>query len=80
MANVSPLWQLISHFADAEAAFMKVLQLAPTHLKAEENLGLVYDAENKPEKAEEALRTATRWADERKLRDSWPYLYLQPFT
>lgn len=61
-------------FAEAEAAFTKVLQLMPSHLKAEENLGLVYDAENKPERAEEALRTAARWADERKVHDSWPYL------
>lgn len=61
-------------FAEAEAAFAKVLQLVPSHLKAEENLGLVYDAENKPQKAEEALRTAARWADERNVHDSWPYL------
>jgi len=66
-------------FADAEAAFSDVLKLSPTHLKAEENLGLVYDAQNKPEKAEAALRTAARWADEQKVNDAWPYLDLGSF-
>lgn len=63
-------------FADAEAAFISVLKIEPGHLKAQENLGLVYDAQNKPEMAENALRTAARWADERNVPDSWPYLDL----
>jgi tetratricopeptide (TPR) repeat protein len=63
-------------FAEAETAFINVLNIDPGHLKAQENLGLVYDAQNKPEMAEKALRTAARWADERNIPDSWPYLDL----
>jgi tetratricopeptide (TPR) repeat protein len=58
----------------AEAAFTRVLQLQPDHLKAKENLGLTYDGENRPELALEALRTASTWADQRGLRDEWPYI------
>jgi len=60
----------------AEAAFTRVLQLQPYHLKAEENLGLTYDGENKPQLAEKALRTAAEWADQRHLNDEWPYIDL----
>ena len=65
-----------SDLVKAEAAFMRVLQLQPDHLKAEENLGLTYDNENKPELAEKALRTAAGWADQRHLKDEWPYIDL----
>ncbi|HEY2859125.1 MAG TPA: tetratricopeptide repeat protein [Terracidiphilus sp.] len=60
----------------AEAAFTRVLQLQPDHLKAEENLGLTYDGENKPRLAEQALRTAAEWAEKRSLKDEWPYIDL----
>lgn len=66
-------------FSDAEKTYLKVLALNPTHLKAEENLGLTYDALNNPQKAEEALRTAVLWAKERDMRDPWPYLDLGIF-
>lgn len=65
-----------SDLIKAEAAFTRVLQLQPDHLKAEENLGLTYDNENKPELAEKALRTAADWADQRQLKDEWPYVDL----
>lgn len=68
-----------SLFSDAEKAYLRVLALDPTHLKAEENLGLTYDAENDPQRAEEALRTAAQWAKERDLKDPWPYLDLGTF-
>jgi tetratricopeptide (TPR) repeat protein len=58
----------------AEAAFTRVLQLQPDHLKAQENLGLTYDGQNKPELAEKALRTAAEWADQRHVKDEWPYI------
>ncbi len=66
-------------FSDAEKVYLRVLALNPTHLKAEENLGLTYDAENDPKKAEAALRTAMQWAKERGLKDPWPYLDLGIF-
>ncbi|HEX4029992.1 MAG TPA: tetratricopeptide repeat protein [Terracidiphilus sp.] len=66
-------------FSDAEKVYLRLLALDPTHLKAEENLGLTYDAQNDPQKAEEALRTAAQWAKERDLKDPWPYLDLGIF-
>jgi tetratricopeptide (TPR) repeat protein len=66
-------------FPDAEKVYLRLLSLDPKHLKAEENLGLTYDAENDPRKAEEALRAAAQWAKERTLQDPWPFLDLGIF-
>jgi tetratricopeptide (TPR) repeat protein len=66
-------------FPDAEKVYLRMLALDPANLKAEENLGLTYDAQNDPEKAEKALRTAAQWAKERGLKDPWPYLDLGIF-
>jgi len=63
-------------FPEAEKVYLRLLTLEPTHLKAEENLGLTYDAQNEPQKAEEALRRAAQWTKERGLKDPWPYLDL----
>jgi tetratricopeptide (TPR) repeat protein len=63
-------------FPEAEKVYLRLLALDPTNLKAEENLGLTYDAQNDPQKAEKALRAAAQWAKERGLRDPWPYLDL----
>jgi tetratricopeptide (TPR) repeat protein len=68
-----------SSFPQAEAVFARVLQLQPEHLKAEENLGLTYDAQNQPKAAEKALRTAATWAEQRSLQDEWPFLDLGNF-
>ena len=68
-----------SSFPQAEEAFTRVLQLQPEHLKAEENLGLTLDAQNQPEAAEKALRTAAGWAEQRSLQDEWPFLDLGKF-
>jgi len=79
-ANVDVLYSLgrclytQNHFDQAEQAFLRVLALHPGHLKAEENLGLTLDAENQPQKAEEALRQAAQWATERDVPDPWPFL------
>jgi Flp pilus assembly protein TadD len=62
----------------AEALYLQVLQIKPDHLKAEANLGLTYDAENLPEKAEAALRTAVSWAA-KQTSDEWPFLNLGIF-
>lgn len=66
-------------FAEAEGAYSRILQIDPNHLKAEENLGLTYDGENKPEKAEQALRAAAALADKQTSPDEWPYLDLGVF-
>jgi tetratricopeptide (TPR) repeat protein len=68
-----------NRFAEADAAFTRVLQIAPRHLKAEENLGLTYDAENQPEKAEQALRKAVAWSQEDSAQSPWPFLDLGVF-
>jgi Flp pilus assembly protein TadD len=68
-----------NRFREAEAAFMKALEVDPAHLKSEENLGLTLSAENQPAQAEAALRTAARWADDRHVSDPWPYADLGSF-
>jgi tetratricopeptide (TPR) repeat protein len=68
-----------SSFPQAQEAFTRVLELQPEHLKAEENLGLTLDAQNQPEAAEKALRTAAAWADQRSPQDEWPFLDLGNF-
>lgn len=68
-----------NQFPPAEAAFTRVLQLDPSHFKAEENLGLTYDAENRPVKAEKALRAAAQQAEQHSAADPWPFLDLGTF-
>jgi tetratricopeptide (TPR) repeat protein len=65
-------------YVDAGRMFARVLELEPKHLKAEENLGLVYDATNCPDKSEEALRAAAGWANPNGT-DEWPFLDLGNF-
>jgi tetratricopeptide (TPR) repeat protein len=60
-------------FLDAGKMYARVLALQPEHLKAEENLGLVYDATNRPDLAEEAFRKAASWANTSGT-DEWPFL------
>jgi len=67
-----------SLFPEAEKMFLRVLQIKPDHLKAEENLGLVYDFVNQTEKAEVALRKAAEWAGPEPT-DEWPFLDLGGF-
>jgi Flp pilus assembly protein TadD len=65
-------------FNEAEAMYLRVLGIVPQHLKAEENLGLTYDMEDQPEKAEAALRAAAAWAAQQP-SDEWPFLNLGIF-
>jgi len=67
-----------SRYPEAEQMFLRVLQIKPDHSKAEENLGLIYDFANQPEKAEEALRKAATWAGD-ETSDEWPFLDLGSF-
>jgi tetratricopeptide (TPR) repeat protein len=59
-------------FTEAEAMYRLVLKRRPDDLKAQENLGLTYAAENQPDKAEQVLREAARAADQQET-DEWPY-------
>lgn len=65
-------------YQDAEQMYERVLAVHPKHAKAEEGLGLVYDATNRPDKAEQALRSAASWADANG-PDEWPFLDLGSF-
>jgi Flp pilus assembly protein TadD len=65
-------------FSDARELYEQILTIQPHNLKVEENLGLVYEATNEPEKAEEALRNAASWADATG-PDEWPFLDLGGF-
>ena len=65
-------------FHEAEDMYLRVLQIVPKSVKAEENLGLTLDMETEPQKAEAALRTAAAWADQ-EATDEWPYLNLGAF-
>jgi tetratricopeptide (TPR) repeat protein len=65
-------------YAEAETMFDRVLILDPKHLKAEENLGLAYEAMNRPDLAEAALRKAASWATG-ETKDRWPFLDLGAF-
>jgi tetratricopeptide (TPR) repeat protein len=68
----------LGQYRKAEAMYLRVLERAPDNLRAEENLGLAYDAENRPEQAEPALRAAVAMA-ERQKSDEWPFLNLGSF-
>jgi tetratricopeptide (TPR) repeat protein len=65
-------------YLEAREIFEQILATDPRNLKAEENLGLVYDATNEPDKAEQALREAASWANT-KGSDEWPFLDLGGF-
>ncbi|MGD0737047.1 MAG: tetratricopeptide repeat protein [Terracidiphilus sp.] len=67
-----------SRYNDAEAMFLRVLEINPSHLKAEENLGLIYDFANQSAKAEAALRKAAELAGQEST-DEWPFLDLGGF-
>lgn len=67
-----------NRFMDAGRLYAQILAIQPHDLKAEENLGLVFDATNEPDKAEAALRTAAGWADVNG-KDEWPFLDLGGF-
>jgi tetratricopeptide (TPR) repeat protein len=67
-----------SRYSEAEQMFARVLAIKPDHLKAEENLGLIYDFVNQPDKAEAALRKAATWAGDEST-DEWPFLDLGAF-
>ena len=48
-------------FADALSCFQRVLTIVPNSVKAENNLGLAYEALNQPDKAAAAYQQAIAW-------------------
>jgi len=67
-----------SKYPEAKEMFLRVLQINPEHLKAEENLGLIYDYSSQPDQAEAALRKAVTLAGDQST-DEWPFLDLGGF-
>jgi tetratricopeptide (TPR) repeat protein len=61
---------------DAKNAFSTVLKLEPHHSKAENNLGLIFESEAKPEKALVAYRNAINWQEHSQSPSEQPYLNL----
>jgi Flp pilus assembly protein TadD len=51
-------------FSDALSCFQRVLKLSPKNVKAENNLGLAYEALNKTDAAVAAYRQAISWQNE----------------
>jgi Flp pilus assembly protein TadD len=66
-----------NHGADAERSFLTCLRLDPHHLRAEYNLGLVYELLQRPDNAVAAYRTAIGWEEAAPpAKDMQPYLDL----
>jgi tetratricopeptide (TPR) repeat protein len=67
-----------TRYEEAGKLYQQVLALHPHDVKAEENLGLVFDAINELDRAEPALRAAAEWAGD-KSQDEWPFVDLGAF-
>jgi tetratricopeptide (TPR) repeat protein len=61
---------------DAKNAFLTVLKLEPFHSKAENNLGLIFESEAKPDEALGAYRNAINWQQRSPKPSEQPYLNL----
>ncbi len=65
-----------NHFAEARAAFKRVLDLDPHNVKAESNIGLLYEAEDRPDAALDAYRKAIQWQASAPHHNEQPFLNL----
>jgi tetratricopeptide (TPR) repeat protein len=66
-----------NHGTDAERSFLTCLKLDPHHLRAEYNLGLVYELLQRPDAAIAAYHTAIGWEEASSSdKDMQPYLNL----
>jgi tetratricopeptide (TPR) repeat protein len=68
--------QTIAHIDEARRAFQKVLDLDPQNVKAESNLGLIYEASGEPAAAMEAYRRAIKWQENSLRQSEQPYVDL----
>ncbi len=66
----------LDHTAAAAASFERRLQLTPTDIRAEYNLGLALEKLDRPADAEAAYRNAIAWQKGASTRDPQPYLDL----
>ena len=65
-----------NRFEEAISIFMQCLKLDPKNVKAEDNLGLSYEALGRTEEAMAAYRMAISWDTKATARDSGPYIDL----
>jgi len=65
-----------NRFNEAVNTFQQVLKLSPMNVKAEDNLGLSYDALGRQPEAEEAYRNAIHWQSQLLQEEPGPYLDL----
>jgi tetratricopeptide (TPR) repeat protein len=65
-----------NRFDEAIAIFTECLKLDAKHVKAEDNLGLAYEALGRTEEAIAAYRTAISWDASAAVRNSGPYIDL----
>lgn len=68
-----------NRFEEAIAAFKRCLDLAPRHVRAEDNLGLSYQGLGKSEEAFQAFRNAIEWQKDSPEKDPWPYIDMGSF-
>ena len=66
----------VARLADARKAFLTVLTLEPRHVKAEDNLGLIFESSGQPEAAIEAYRKAISWQEQSLQPSEQPYVNL----
>jgi tetratricopeptide (TPR) repeat protein len=65
-----------SRLAEARQAFLMVLSLDPQDSRAENNLGLIYETDGRPEAAVDAYRKAIAWQDLGQHPSEQPYVNL----
>jgi tetratricopeptide (TPR) repeat protein len=65
-----------ARLGEASKAFQKVLELDPHNVKAETNLGLIYESSGEPAAAIEAYRTAIAWQENNLEPSEQPYVNL----
>jgi tetratricopeptide (TPR) repeat protein len=64
------------HPADAERAFIACMRIDPRDVRAEYNLGLVYEQMQRPVEAIAAYKEAISWQQDATVKDPQPYLDL----
>ncbi|MDQ2777001.1 MAG: tetratricopeptide repeat protein [Acidobacteriota bacterium] len=68
-----------NRFEEAISAFNRCLDLAPKHVKAEDNIGLSLQALGRTDEALAAFRTAIAWQSNAQVKDPWPYIDMGSF-
>jgi tetratricopeptide (TPR) repeat protein len=63
-------------FREAIEAFARCLKLEPRNIKAETNVGLSYEALERPDEAAQAFQNAITWQEENAAKDPEPFIEL----